>query len=208
MKYSCLTCEKSFDSVRDLQGHKRMHGISSGKINQVFCSSLLTKSVVCVKNLDKHNQSYLKALKYCQNCGDQFKSTFGARFCTKSCSASFTNKLYPKRIKAVRPPKPKKEKIPLSEKEAKARRVQHVLAYRAKKYGATPKDVDRKLLNKIYLFCPQGYEVDHIIALAEGGPHSPDNLQYLPALENRKKNKTQNYDRSKIIRWQDVFKDT
>jgi hypothetical protein len=49
-------------------------------------------------------------------------------------------------------PKPKKEKIPLSEMETKARRVQRVLAYRAKKYGSTPKDVDRNLLNKIYLF--------------------------------------------------------
>ena len=46
---------------------------------------------------------------------------------------------------------------------------------------------------------------DHIIAIADGGKHHPDNLQYLPCLENRKKNKYQNYDTSLVVKWQDVI---
>jgi 5-methylcytosine-specific restriction endonuclease McrA len=58
----------------------------------------------------------------------------------------------------------------------------------------------------IYESCPTGYEVDHVIAISEGGKHHEDNLQYLPAMENRRKNRTQNYDRSLVVRWQDVVK--
>jgi hypothetical protein len=77
--------------------------------------------------------------------------------------------------------------------------------YRAKKYQATPIDANNGLIKKIYEFRPEGYEVDHIIALAEGGLHHENNLQYLPSMENRRKSKTQNYDRSLIIKWQDVI---
>jgi 5-methylcytosine-specific restriction endonuclease McrA len=55
--------------------------------------------------------------------------------------------------------------------------------------------------------CPVGYEVDHAIALSNGGPHHQDNLQYLPAMENRRKNKTQNYNKDLAIRWQDILKE-
>ena len=78
--------------------------------------------------------------------------------------------------------------------------------YRARKYNATPLDVDRKLIKKIYEACPVGYEVDHVLALSEGGLHHENNLQYLPALENRKKNKTQNYNSNLAIKWQDIVK--
>ena len=80
-----------------------------------------------------------------------------------------------------------------------------VSAYRARKYSATPDNVDKKLMKLIYENCPDGYEVDHIIAIAEGGLHEPNNLQYLPSLENKKKNKTQNYDRNVAINWRDVI---
>ena len=54
--------------------------------------------------------------------------------------------------------------------------------------------------------CPKGYEVDHIVALAVGGSHHQDNLQYLPILENRKKNKYQKYDKSLVIDWKMFLK--
>lgn len=62
-----------------------------------------------------------------------------------------------------------------------------------------------KLIAEIYKHCPQGYEVDHIVAVSRGGEHAPDNLQYLPATVNRQKNAS-NMDVSEhIIRWQDVL---
>lgn len=92
-----------------------------------------------------------------------------------------------------------------SDEELAKLNVLNVQNYRARKYNATPDDVDFKLIRKIYESCPSGYEVDHIVPLVCGGQHHPDNFQYLPASENRKKNKTQNYDKSLVIRWQDII---
>lgn len=35
--------------------------------------------------------------------------------------------------------------------------------------------------------CPQGYEIDHIIPLSQGGTDCPDNMQLLTVAEHRKK---------------------
>ena len=82
-----------------------------------------------------------------------------------------------------------------------------VSKYRARKYSATPDNANSELIKLIYKMCPEGHEVDHIIPLIEGGLHHEENLQYLPAMENRRKNKYQNYDRSVIIKWQDLQQD-
>jgi len=92
----------------------------------------------------------------------------------------------------------------MTDEQRRARNVSGVQAYRQKKYSATPPDVNRGLIRKIYENCPDGYEVDHIVALCNGGPHHQDNLQYLPAMENRKKNRTEKYNKYLVIRWQDV----
>jgi 5-methylcytosine-specific restriction endonuclease McrA len=57
----------------------------------------------------------------------------------------------------------------------------------AKRKNQTPTDVDIKKLQEIYLKCPNGHEVDHVIPISKGGLHSPENLQYLTVSENRKK---------------------
>ena len=90
------------------------------------------------------------------------------------------------------------EKLALKNRVAASR-------YRAKQRNAIPLDADKKLIKKIYEHRPKGYEVDHIISLAEGGLHHQDNLQYLPNIENKRKGKTQNYDKSLVIRWQDII---
>jgi hypothetical protein len=94
----------------------------------------------------------------------------------------------------------------MSDEEKRAKNISSVQAYRQRKYSVTPQNVDRKLIRKIYENCPHGYEVDHIKALSKGGPHHQDNLQYLPASENRRKNDRDDYDKSLAIHWQDILK--
>ena len=186
-----------------LNGHKRIHGPSDGKISLILVSCIVTRKVMPYQYLEK----YQKTIKHCKHCQKLFKSTLGRKtFCSQSCSASYNNTVYIKRKKIEKLPNPVKEKKVYTEKEKKAKNVSAVQAYRSRKYSATLPDTDRKLINKIYGMCPEGYEVDHVIALIEGGPHHQDNLQYLPAMENRRKNRTQNYNKNLAIRWQDMLK--
>lgn len=63
--------------------------------------------------------------------------------------------------------------------------------YRATKLQQTPKWADLKAIEEFYKNCPEGYHVDHIIPLQGKnvrGLHVLDNLQYLPAIENFRKN--------------------
>lgn len=80
-----------------------------------------------------------------------------------------------------------------------------VYAYRARKRNAIPSDADLGLIKRIYEHSPTGYDVDHIIALANSGLHHQDNLQYLPLSENRRKGATDTYNTSLIIKWQDII---
>lgn len=55
----------------------------------------------------------------------------------------------------------------------------------------TPKWADLKAIEEFYKNCPEGHHVDHVIPLKGKnvrGLHVLDNLQYLPALENIRKN--------------------
>lgn len=62
---------------------------------------------------------------------------------------------------------------------------------RARVVGAMPAWVDTDALLAVYLACPTGLEVDHIIPLqseAVCGLHVPWNLQYLTRSDNARKN--------------------
>lgn len=62
--------------------------------------------------------------------------------------------------------------------------------YRTKKLSAQPKWVNTQEIKKIYMSCPEGYQVDHIIPLqgkTVSGLHVPWNLQYLTIEDNIKK---------------------
>jgi len=61
---------------------------------------------------------------------------------------------------------------------------------RAIKLNATPRFANLKKIKEIYLNCPKGYHVDHIIPLQNKnvcGLHVEWNLQYLTANANQKK---------------------
>jgi hypothetical protein len=63
----------------------------------------------------------------------------------------------------------------------------HQARYRARKLDQTPVDANHMWIDMIYEQCPTGYEVDHILSLANGGLHHEDNLQYLTISQNRRK---------------------
>lgn len=62
--------------------------------------------------------------------------------------------------------------------------------YRARKDQRTPKWADLEKIKQIYINCPKGMAVDHIVPLRGeivSGLHVHNNLQYLPIEENCKK---------------------
>jgi hypothetical protein len=66
----------------------------------------------------------------------------------------------------------------------------HRAKYRASKLQATPSWANLDKIEQIYLNCPKGHEVDHIIPLQSNdvcGLHVECNLQYLPVSDNRRK---------------------
>lgn len=79
--------------------------------------------------------------------------------------------------------------------------------HRARRLGAIPDGTDLELVTAIYIYCPPGYEVDHIVPLSRraGGKHAPENLQYLTASANRRKGDSADfaYRDGERLRWQD-----
>lgn len=63
----------------------------------------------------------------------------------------------------------------------------HQSVYRSKGYRRISPDANKEKIKEIYLNCPPGYEVDHIVPLSLGGLHHENNLQYLTIEENRRK---------------------
>ena len=62
---------------------------------------------------------------------------------------------------------------------------------RAIKKQRFPSWANKQEIKKIYLNCPEGYHVDHVLPLQGkyvSGLHVETNLQYLPAIENWRKN--------------------
>jgi hypothetical protein len=87
-----------------------------------------------------------------------------------------------------------KEKVDATNKAWAAKNPGIKNHYGAKRRAAIRKQIplwaDIERIKMIYMNCPSGYHVDHIVPLQGKtvcGFHSPNNLQYLPASENQRK---------------------
>lgn len=141
----------------------------------------------------------------CLHCSNLL-SGFQKKFCSSSCSATYSNLRTPRRNKTSskwhdcptcgkqtrnvlycsNDCKPKLTPHERYERH-KAMHNEAWQRYMAKRKDQTPPDVNIKVLQEFYLNCPPGHEVDHIIPVSKGGLHSLENLQYLTISENRKK---------------------
>jgi len=137
----------------------------------LHCSSIISKpkkfcnSSCAAKHNNKGIRRHGNAPKKCEHCDKPTQSS-SRRFCSKACSGI------------------SHRKDPL---EIKKNNAQRQSRYRAKSYRVLSPDADLQKIKSIYLNCPEGYEVDHIIPLSRGGLHHEDNLQYLLKEDNRRK---------------------
>jgi hypothetical protein len=84
-----------------------------------------------------------------------------------------------------------RDRVRKNKKEWQKKNRERVLAsdaaYGAAKLQATPSWADKDLILSVYLNCPSGLEVDHVVPLRGKtvcGLHVPWNLQYLTRREN------------------------
>jgi len=157
----------------------------------------------------KFVEAYDANPSYCKQCNTKLpQDKKHNQFCSRSCSATFSNA---NKIGIEKKPRHpcahcgaptlnkycsiacsangrKKIKDPVKAKQHHRNRVREISAnYRAKVKNQTPADADRKAIQEFYANCPEGYEVDHKIPISKGGLHTLSNLQYLTITENRKK---------------------
>ncbi len=152
----------------------------------------------------------------CTNCAkDLDYNKRHCKFCNHSCSASFTNRAKIKHGRHAEKPCLVCKKITTNEKycsescmgksmikyhnnedRLNAKRMlgrEAYARYASRKKFQTPIDEDLNAIKKFYLNCPKGHEVDHIIPISKGGPHSLSNLQYLTSTENKRKSAKLNW---------------
>lgn len=114
--------------------------------------------------------------KHCPKCGKLFHD-FNQTYCSVKCALG----------------KSEEHKMAVKRHLANLRR------------SVMPEDANKSLIFLIYKNAPAGYHVDHIVPISKGGLHHENNLQYLPAKENRRKSNKLDYIPQNAIRWQDVI---
>ena len=83
----------------------------------------------------------------------------------------------------------KRQKAYRGSKEGRAIRASSESRRRTRKFTQAQFQMvgNRDLITKIYQYCPDGYDVDHMRALSRGGDHHESNLCYLPSNINYSK---------------------
>lgn len=147
------------------------------------CSLPTSNSKFCSKSCSaSHNNKGVRRHgsdpRSCLTCGSQTKS-HAQKFCSRTCFG----------VSRV-----------TSDEHKRKLNAQAQSQYRAKKYRVLAPTADKKKIKEIYLNCPEGHEVDHIIPLSRGGLHHQDNLQYLLKEDNRRKNNRIWYPHSELNR--------
>lgn len=136
--------------------------------------------ISCNRQLKSSNDRHLKCsicrdIKKTRTCKSCSKIFIGTRNNCKTCKSNFDRKRLVSRDDGLQL---------LASIEAKRR---------AKIKNAIPKWADLNKIKEIYLNCPEGYQVDHIIPINSKyvcGLHVENNLQYLEKnLNNIKSNK-------------------
>ena len=136
--------------------------LPQSKKNNKFCS------ISCAATFNNTGRIKVHAYK-CAHCDNMIKR---AKFCSMRCSQHSRVKHNTIEEKLI----------------AKRKRDRESSAnYRTLLKNQSPLDIDRKAIRSFYDNCPLGYEVDHIIPISKGGPHTLKNLQYLTTTENRQK---------------------
>lgn len=143
-----------------------------------FCSIFCARSYSSIINREKRNKNISAGMKRYISSGGEIFGGKKNRPNPKKISESLKKYYKVNRHKSFK--NRSKDELVALNREA-------VHRSRAKKNGLLPISANIEKIKEIYMNCPVGYEVDHIIPFARGGFHHEDNLQYLTVEENRRK---------------------
>lgn len=144
------------------------------------CSDVLIKKKLSKLGIQKpkslENENKKRRLtKSCLHCLQvfevvkfRFDGKWELKFCSHSCSSKYRY-------------------LGEDHKRKVANSVSATRRARLKSASTDLTDEEKECIKLMYINCPEGYEVDHIIPISRGGKHHPSNLQYLTISENRRK---------------------
>lgn len=90
-QYKCCECDSTFSSILAVNGHKRIHKISSTE-SPILCSCVFTRKIIEASKLRKYQETLLGKscpLEECRFCRKLISKT--KKFCNNSCAAKFNN---------------------------------------------------------------------------------------------------------------------
>jgi hypothetical protein len=183
MKY-CTCCKETKDVSEFYKSKSTKSGLHQ------YCKPCTKLKIKAVPNYKEKRKAYLKSvpdkcLAYCRKWQNKNKDKI----------LEYRKKYYAKNVEKTRKyQKENRERLRLNTSKWKKKNKRLMNSYsslaRARKIKRTPKWANLEKINQIYVICPVGYHVDHIIPLngkIVSGLHVEYNLQYLPAEENLKK---------------------